>query len=347
MSVELKSGTVTNFEGWVPVDALIMDGMPTICWMDMRNVLPSEPFFHQTIERMERNHPQLTAKYTGYDALIQSENLLKGLKPSGFIFHSSRSGSTVLSNALKVLPQVLVCSEPYVLDKLIGRLFTDVGEDKRRELIYSVLVRAAVNALGQPPTGAEQSYFIKFSSISVLQFSRIWRIWPDVPALFMYRDPIEVIVSNLNDRPSWMDETGDRRIHSKLAGCDEERSGMMSREEFCARAVGSFYHAALTAGDSMRLFNYKDLCLDSLIEIMEFFRLEPSVSERSDIAESLANHAKDVTGRHKFQPDSARKQQSASRLVIEMAERWAFDAYYELERNRKRQIATLKREGHL
>lgn len=342
MSTELLTKGVhydtSQLIGWWPVDAVIRDGIPGICWLDMRNVTLSEPFFFQTVERVKQERPYLEPRFTEYDALLRFEKAVPYLTPSGFVFHSSRCGSTVVSNALKVLKNVRVFSEPLVPDKLIGRFFTDVGDDKRHELIYSLLLRAAVNALGQLRSGDDRACFIKFSSVSVCQLARIRRIWPQVQTVFLYRDPIETVISNLDDPPVWMDKDGNRRIASALSGVDDQEIGSLSREEYCARVVGRFYSTALTAAGWLRLFNYAELTHESVLDILVgFFGLKVSSSERKAIAETMRYTAKDPTGTRQFEPDGDRKRQSASKLVVEMAEQWAYAPYTKLEQQRQSQ----------
>ena len=344
---ENRFSDIGRLKGWLPVDAVIRDGRPAICWLDMRDVALSEPFFFQTVERVRREQRNIGERITDYDVLIQSEKLLVGLNPSAFIFHSSRSGSTVVSNALKVLERVLVFSEPFVLDKLIGRFFTDVKHDKRRELVYGISLRAAVNALGQPRYGNERAYFIKFSSVSTAQISRIKRIWPHVPSVFIYRDPIEVIVSNLNDPPHWMDRKADARITAQLTGVGEDEVAELSREEFCARAIGGFYRSALSAGETLRLLNYEDLSVDSIVGLIEAFGLRLSASEHQPLTEIIRYYAKDAGSKQEFRKDTERKRQQASKLVREMAERWAINAYSQLEQKRiEQQLQNKKERGN-
>ena len=79
--------------GFLPVDAVVVNGRPGLLWLDMTGVTLTEPFFQQTVERAktENNRREL---FTEFDVVLQVEKVLDSVPPTGFIFHSSRCGST-------------------------------------------------------------------------------------------------------------------------------------------------------------------------------------------------------------------------------------------------------------
>src|SRR6266498_1119268 len=103
-----------NIEGlrsFLPVDAIVKDGRPGIEWMDMSGVALSEPFFNQTVERVRSTRPEAKRLITDLNALIQLEKMSESVQPTGFVFHSSRCGSTLVANACRPLQGSLVISE--------------------------------------------------------------------------------------------------------------------------------------------------------------------------------------------------------------------------------------------
>src|SRR6266542_3419017 len=83
-----------------------------------------------------------------------------GLSPSGFIFHMSRCGSTLISQMLAALPQNIVISEAGPIDSLLRTNFHDPSfADDRRPIWFAWVV----SALGQRRSGQEQHFFIKFN----------------------------------------------------------------------------------------------------------------------------------------------------------------------------------------
>ena len=80
----------TDLKGWLPVDAVVVDGRPGLMWMEMSGVSLTEPFFQQTVDRARRENR--AERFTEFDVLLQLEKQLESVEPTGFIFHSSRCG---------------------------------------------------------------------------------------------------------------------------------------------------------------------------------------------------------------------------------------------------------------
>lgn len=320
----------------MPVDAVVVDGHPGLLWMNLGDMTFTEPFFQQTVDRVRADHPDREERFTGFDALLQLEKSIESVAPTGFIFHSSRCGSTLLANACRSLDDTIVLSEANAIDKLVARFITDAN-DPVKESLYSVFLRAAVNALAQRRTGSERRLFVKFSCCSISQFERIKRIWPTVPWIFLYRDPVETIVSNMRTVPAWLIDE-DHRILAHITGTSPAGVAEMSLEERCARSIGSFYSTAASAhplanGNSM-LLNYNQLSVPALTSILSFFEIQVSSKELERIASGSRIYSKEASGTREFSPDTDAKQRVASDLVREMAERWAMQPYHLLEGSR-------------
>jgi hypothetical protein len=222
----LKNSTISkqSFEPeqlkwWLPVDAVIDGGRPAVEWMNMRDVSFDEPFFHETIARVKANGGAQSV-VTDLDFLLQMEKICDSVEPTGFIFHTSRCGSTLLANACRALRGSIVISEAPVLDKISSRFFTDAEPNSTKELIYMLFLKAAVTALGQRPKRIENRYFVKFACSSTLQMQRIRRVWPNVPFVFLYRNPVEVIVSNLRTTPEWMKPQSNPKTAAAIVGVE-------------------------------------------------------------------------------------------------------------------------------
>src|ERR1044072_6920647 len=146
----------TDLNGWLPVDAVVVEGRPGLAWMEMSGINPTEPFFQQTVERARRENR--AERFTEFDVLLQLEKQVESLQPSGFIFHSSRCGSTLIANACRAVSGSIVLSEANAIDKLIARFITD-ADNAVKESLYSVFLRGVVHALAQRRTRSEQHLF--------------------------------------------------------------------------------------------------------------------------------------------------------------------------------------------
>lgn len=329
---------VTELKGYLPVDAVVVDGRPGLLWMDMKGIDLTEPFFQQTVERARKDNRREV--FTEFDVLLQLEKTLDSVPPTGFIFHSSRCGSTLVSNACRAIENSIVLSEPNAVDKLLARFITDAPDRSVKESLYSVFLRGVVQALAQRRNATEQQLFVKFACCSFAQFERIRRIWPNVPWLFLYRDPIETIVSNLTDVPPWLlDE--DRRVLASIMGVSTAEAAEMQLEELCARTIGSFFSLAhRLAHDGGMLLNYNQLSVPVVSRILNFFHLIPSAEEMETISRGNRIYSKEASGAHPFVADSESKRQRASDLIREAAERWAMKPYRRLEEKRNEQVNT-------
>jgi hypothetical protein len=325
MSIQLK--------GWLPVDAVVVDGRPGLRWMEMADVSLSEPFFQQTVDRAKKDGTKRGELFTEFDALLQLEKVLDSVSPTGFIFHSSRCGSTLVANACRAISSSIVLSEANAIDKLIARFFTDTGDIKAS--LYSVFLRGVVHALGQRRRGEEQHLFIKFACTSFAQLERITRIWPHVPWVFLYRDPVETIVSNVNDPPTWLTDD-DWRVLASITGTTPSEVANMTIAERCARSLGSFYsHAYNVANNQSLLLNYNQLSIPVLSIVLKFFCVSPSAQELEAIARASRVYAKEISGTRPFVADANTKQKLASDLVRRAADAWANEPYRRLEQKRE------------
>ena len=319
-----------TLKSWLPVDAIIEGEQPAIEWMNLGDVEFREPFFNETLVRANAIQKRPTI-VTELDALLQLERISDSLEPSGFIFHSSRCGSTLLANACRALSRSIVIAEAPVLDKIASRFFTDAEPGSPKELLYKLFLRAAVSALGQRRRGDEQHYFVKFACTTTLQMNRIRDIWPDVPFVFLYRDPVEVIVSNLKSIPEWMQPESNPATAAAIVGVNQNEVSNLSPEEFCARALGGFFAEALAnRSDGTKFINYAALTPDTILEAIEFWGVVCAAEEADAIRRVSRLYSKDLTGRQTFTTDTASKRASASNDVIKAANQWAQGGYERL-----------------
>jgi len=322
-----------NLKGWLPVDAIIKDGRPGISWMDMSDVSLAEPFFQQTVDRVRTERPERAERFTEFHDLVQLEKTFDSVAPTGFIFHSSRCGSTLLANACRTISGAIVLSEPPAVDKLVARLITDTFAAGGAEKLYLIFLRIIVKALAQRRTGQERYVFVKFASCSASKIYSIRRMWPNVPWVFLYRDPVETIVSNMQNCPAWLMDP-DHRVLASMIGSSTGGVAEMSPEELCARSIASFYSTAhVVANDQSLLLNYNQLSLAEISNALQFFGVRPTAAEMEIIARQSQTYSKSTEARA-FAGDSDAKQRAASDLVREMAAKWAAEPYQLLEQKR-------------
>lgn len=287
----------------------------------------TEAFFGQTVEKRRRTLIHWPRRLTGLAALDALVKERPGLFPSGFIFHMSRCGSTLMSRMLASLEGSTVIAEPTILN-----LALDADRPYLTDEVRDGLVKNVVSALAQRRSARDTHVFIKHTSADLLQAKRMLRCFPDVKWVFMHRDPIEVAVSMFEKANGWLSQK--RAGHPlKLPGFLPKELTAMSNEEYCAVMLSSFLEAAMRACDERCLIlDYRDLPGAVPGRVTRHFGIEITAAERQRMLEVAAIYSKDNSVSERFVADSARKQSNASRELRAAIERHTADTYNALTR---------------
>jgi hypothetical protein len=302
-------------DGWAPIRVHERE-VPVVewCWLD--GIGYDEPFFVQTVERAFRTpFSLLFRRETPIDELAA---LPPGLAPNGFIFHGSRCGSTLVSRMLAAAPTTLVLSEPLAVDQVLR---ANAPDHKRMRWLQAI-----VAALGRPRLGEERSYVVKFDAWNACSLGIVRRAFPDVPWVFLFREPLHVLVSQLRQRGAHMVPGA---LDPRLFGLDQEAVTRMPPEEYCARVLASIYRAALEHRDEGALFvDYGELPGAVFERILGAFGLDPDEAERTRMLELAGLDAKNPN--LLYSPDSEAKEREATPALREAADRWVRPLYEEL-----------------
>jgi hypothetical protein len=299
------------------------------CWLGRERFI--HPFFDHTIEHAQRlPFNGLFTHRTPIDELTAWHAASPGIPPTGFIFHMSRCGSTLVSRMLASLPENVVISEAGPIDYLARAIA--IPEETR-----SAWLRAMVSALGQKRAGPETRCFIKFDSVTTDALAFIRRTFPTVPWIFLYRDPEEVLASQLREPGAAMSPG----IVRGPAVLDQPRTETlaMSLEEHAARVIGTLCRCACVAADRGAdpggLFvNYTQLPEAVWKDIADHFGIQFSAAEIEAMQNVAAFHAKHP--RAKFTPDGELRRLGISSAAREAAARWIQPHFETLEKLRLR-----------
>ena len=315
---------VGQLAGWTPIRFYWEEAFAMVDWCYTGERRFTDPFFYQTIDRCLR-HPfnALFRHQTPIETLRESAEAHACVPPTGFVFHLSRCGSTLLAQMLSALPRNVVISEAAPIDSILrSRLHNrNVSDETRAEWL-----RWMISSLGQRRSGDEKHLFIKFDSWSILDFNTIRRAFPDVPWIFLYRDPVEILVSQIRRRGAHMVVGG---LEPELLGMDYPSILQMEPTEFCARALAVVCAAALEHRDGGRFINYHQLPDVAWSSLLDFFHVEYTSAEADRMRHASRLDAKNPSMR--FVDDTAQKSQEASPQVREMSDRWIKPIYERLE----------------
>ncbi|GGF26809.1 hypothetical protein GCM10011611_36040 [Aliidongia dinghuensis] len=321
MSVDL-----VPLDGCVPLRTRWQAGEPWIDWCHLGTARFGEPFFEETIGAQLRKPANLL--FQPRTPLAVAEAWLvrdPPVPPTGFVFHMSRCGSTLMSQMLAASPRHVAISEAIPIDTVLRPDLNPADLDDETRIR---LLRAVVGGLGQRRVGDEERLFIKFDCWHVLDLALIRRAFPTVPWLFLYREPIEVLVSQLKRRGV---QTVPGMMPPQVFGIDFAAAVAMPPTDYCAQVLAQMCRAALVQcqGGEGLLVNYAELPEALWTKVPAHFAVDWTPGERAAMAEVLKVDSKSPS--FAFVPDAEEKQRLAPEPARLAAARWLEPVYRELE----------------
>jgi len=208
-----------NLTGWVPV---AVSGA-AVTWRLLPGHCFTHPFFDDTL-RHHYNAPVRTTTIQEAAAWVAAH---PGMPPTGLVFHMSRCGSTLVAQMLAAIEENRVMSEPPAIDGVL----------RQRNVAH---LHTIVSALGQPAE-AETRYFLKVDCWHIHEYPIVRDAFPSTPAVFLFRDPVEVIASQMRSPGEWTAHLG------------------ANREEGIANLLAGMLEAALRHSDTLRFIEYTEL----------------------------------------------------------------------------------------
>jgi hypothetical protein len=242
-----------DLTGWIPIYSYLARGQLMLDWCYTGARRFTEPFFGDTIDKVNRDLAALLFRHqTTIGEVRDWERSNPGMPPDGFVFHMSRCGSTLVARLLGALPENRVLSEPTALNAVVRAALVD-GSIPRATLLD--WLRTVVSLLGRP-LDRETRHFIKLDCWHALALPLFVEAFPATPWIFLYRDPAEVLVSQVRAPGAW---TVPSALEPEVFGVG--RDDMPPRHEYLARALGRICDAALRHRASGRglLVNYDQL----------------------------------------------------------------------------------------
>ena len=309
--------------GWLPVGTSWRRGELAVHWCYFGEQQLRDPFFEGSVQRcLFQPFNRLFRHTTPISRLAEWLRDHPPLRPSGLIFHMSRCGSTLVSQMLAASERNVVVSEASPIDAVVRarQMRPDLGEDEQARWLAWI-----VGALGQPRRG-ERRCFIKLDCWHTLALPLFRRAFPSVPWVFMYRDPVEVLVSQLRMPGAQMLAQG---IGPDLYGLARSY-GPGSAEDYYARVLAEVCKPVVRHhSEGGLLVDYRQLPDAVATAILPHFGVECSDADLAAMAQVTRYDAK--TPSLQFAPDSGEKQQAATPAARAAADRWLGELYRRLE----------------
>jgi hypothetical protein len=304
---------------WVPMQILWTAPQPVVDWCHLGAERFTDPFFVQTIAVAMR-HPfnLLFRRRTPLDALAVLE--APELRPAGFIFHTSHCGSTLVAQMLAALPCNVVLSEPRPLDHILRAAARQPSFASDRLARWLSVIAAA---FGRRRFAEERDLFVKFEGWHILLLPLIRRAFPDVPWIFVYRDPLDVLARLAEEFPA--------EIEPSLLGLSWQNARELSSAGYCALVLERIYAAAAAQcrQSGGLLIEYRELPDAVCGRMLDFFSLRYDPEQLMRMRETARFNAKAPT--RLFADDTAQKRATASAEVAELAATRLAPLYRELE----------------
>ena len=315
-----------DLNGWLPIRAWLHEGDWWLdwCWFGTQRL--TRPFLRNDVDAALRlPFNQAFRHQTRLQTLLQWHSDSPGLSPNVLVFHASRCGSTLIAQLLAGLERNIVLSEPPPLDSLLRAHLCDPGASR-----WQVdAVAALLSAYGQRRRGDERQLVVKLDAWNVFEAPMLASLYPETPRLFLYRDPIEIVVSQL--------QLGGMQRLAGLLGPSAldaliPNAQAMPVLEYCCRMVGEILRAGLALCRDLGAIavNYSELPQAMWGRLGPVLGIEESDRRQLQaIALQAAKHPN-----MPFAQDTQRKREAATDAVHEAVQRWAWAPYAALERLR-------------
>lgn len=279
-----------NFlKNWIPYQIKHQDNNWIINWLDLAEHDIAEPFFDETIS-ICRNRMLERSRFTSQsslDFLIQAAADSDSIMPTAFIFHVSRCGSTLLSQALATHYENIVVAEAPLFDEILRAQEQDSAmELAEKERIF----KAAISMMGQQRHRQKDQYYIKLDSWH-LHFYHQLRMWfPKTPFYFLSRAPHEVIASHTKRRgihaiPGY--------INPKLLRVDLNERHFQDFNFYTSAVLKEFYQEMFNiATEKNPLNRFFDYSWGMSQMVVDFYKTIPVELDLTLTKERLSYHSK-------------------------------------------------------
>lgn len=322
----------TGFDRFRPVGLQLSarSGALSIVWRDFGDLAMTDNFFRGTLNKAVALEDRSETFETDWEVVSRLARHPETLPFSGAIFHMARTGSTLVHRLLSKTGRVLSLSEPGIVDRALNLTANWTAEDR------NPVLRELVGVLARPRRPEERHLVIKMTDATASVLLHNFRAaFADVPWVFIYRDPVEVMVSILRQPTGSMGQWLRRPLQfASRLGMPALANRTMSREEFVARTLRRFCAAAVeaaraTAPGRFLAVPYPRLPDAAWERIAPHFGIALSPEDRALMQEEARYSAKSQDAKE-FTPDSEDKHNAATPEIRELAARHVMPVIEEL-----------------
>ncbi|KAL7535250.1 hypothetical protein ACHAXR_006378 [Thalassiosira sp. AJA248-18] len=272
-------------------------------------------------------------------------NLPNVLDLKGVVFHESRCGSTLAANSMMALnpEKHRVYSEsspPIAALRGCGEDYSNCSVEGSANLLKDVIYM-----MGRSNDAREENLFFKFQSVTTRTMETFRTAFPTTPWIFLYREPIEVLMSQLEvPRMSQANCVRSKQSSPMIRAFIEKTEYQfedMLNEEFCAIHLATLCESALrnledAYGLGLAVNYHKDLVHDFLDTIFpKHFHTPVDKAGRDRVLKISGTYSKN-RGQHaagEFKPDSEEKERKASDEIKDAAKDYLQPSFDKLQKS--------------
>lgn len=312
----------SELANWIPSRLWWHEGRPAVTWIELGGLRFDRPFFYETLDAALARPEAPPPRHTGLPALIAEARRAQAAgeslaPPGGLIFHMSRCGSTLVSSSLACAPSALVLSEPNPLGDYF-EVAQALPPPQRLTVLQALLI-----LLGRKRTG-ESVFVIKAMSQLAVFLPFLLQALPQARWLFVYRDPLEVLVS-LMEGEGFVAGLRRRPRQAELwSGIPAAEVANLAPVDFAARMLARICGTAAEAGERaperMRALAYPWAPETLSAAAAPFLGLEMDAAAQKKARDLAQRDAKSPA--QAFGEDSSAKRSRASEAQRAAAERW-------------------------
>jgi hypothetical protein len=259
--------------------------LPVLVCQRLHDKVFDYPFFNQGVPLCRENNEFIEVGQVNL-------NVERDLLPlSGFIFHTSHCGSTLLAKMLASSNRVRVVSEPEAINGLLlSYLYYDIPKPEVLRWLEHI-----VSMFLQKAAAEEERVILKLSSWNILFIDLFLEVWQNVPWLYLDRKEEEVIHSmeaSNSGFTEWWDHAG-RVLVGKIFK-DSDR--IPSKRHFLEKMLHKKRSVARKHSKSKQalFLDYTELISALEGQILPHFNLKFSAQEVEDSLEQTKWYSKSI-----------------------------------------------------
>jgi hypothetical protein len=225
--------------GWLPFDLVRQGPRLLVEWRFIGSARFTDPWLEDTVRKNGAAvNGGVRPRLTELEALDEAP--AGALEPRGLIFHASRTGSTLLTQLLSCSPRLCVLAEPPIVESLLEATPASSSEERAR---LARRLQAVLAHLGRRRTEAEHGWVLKLESQHVLELPLFEQCFPQLPWVFVFRAPEEILRSQRRQRGRQMvpGMISEARLGMAPGAIDPARL-----ETYCALMIERTFAAALS-----------------------------------------------------------------------------------------------------